>query len=182
MVFEGDSLTAAGYYPAKVLADMGGESALTVRNIAKGGAITPEMIAEGPGQADILYDDRCTHNVAVIWSGTNDVVGDPGHRTAQQIYDDIKTWCIGRKAYGWKTIVLTLHPEADSNYMFARNAFNALLLDDHSFCDAIADTTGETRLVPSDPTYYNVDQTHLVAAGYYLIAPFVEAAINSVIS
>lgn len=168
------------YYPAKVAADLGGSSAVNMLNVAASGDSTSRILSEGTSQVDLHYYPDFVHNIAIIWAGTNDfyLYG----LTASQILQNISTWCLARRAMGFKTIVLTLHPEGRSpSYMAMRAEFNASLIANHDFCDAVADTTSEVRLDPTNPTYYT-DDIHLTQAGYELIAPFVEAAIDSLIS
>lgn len=164
--------------PAVVNRLLGGKSAACVRSVATGGETTPQMISQGPSQVDVWYDARFDHNIAVIWSGTNDwTMGG----NAAQTYTDIETWCLARRAAGFDVIVFTLHPEGNVNYMTFRADFNAALLTDHDFCDAIADTTGEALLVPTDLTYYLSDHVHLTAAGNELVSPYVVTAIQTLL-
>lgn len=136
------------------------------------------MIAEG-SRIDGYYYADFPYNIAILWAGTNDYW--QNGRTAAQIMSDIETWCLARREVGFKTIVLTLHPENDAGYMAMRAEFNASLLANHDFCDAVADTSGETRLDPLNPIYY-ADHIHLTQAGYELISPFVDVVINGLIS
>lgn len=173
---EGDSLTASCYYSNKLILDLylTGTSRLT--NIAVGGSqIQTDMIGRG-ATADGYYSSNYYRNIAIIWGGTNDYY--TGGRTAEQIYNDLSTWCQARKSAGWETFVISLHPNSNSGYMSMRAELAEMLDADSSFCDGVIDSGNDPLLAdPSDLQYFISDGLHLTQAGGELIAPYIESTI-----
>lgn len=116
--------------------------------------------------------------ISFIWGGVNDGVD------GQTMYDRLQTYCLARRAAGWKTIVCT---EIDaqganqiSNGYHATHylALNILLRADHSFADGFADLGADPRLQDAtDVTYYLSDLVHLTDAGYAVVASIVAPVI-----
>lgn len=184
-MFEGDSLTeCSGAFwgsieAARLLAD---DNYNSYANVATGGEkLVSDMIAQGATQVDPLYNSAYQNNIAVIWAGTNDVFADS--LTGAQILAGLETWCLARRAVGWKTVVCTMHPVVDGsgNYDTARGIVNAALLAAPTWCDAVCDSGSDPALDPYDDDIYNQeDHLHLTEfATVSIIAPYLAASIGA---
>ncbi len=197
LAFEGDSLTDPIYsgYAMHVWAGL-----LNSNNIVHGlsnGAIGGEnvdqiMQAAETAEIDGFVSSSVTHNIAVLWIGTNNLPGTDIPTETQHLYDCIHTWCDDRHTAGYsKIIVNTLTPSANilqgANHENARLAFNAMLLADYHFCDAVADIgadsiMGDYAQATSAPNaYYDATKVHHTAAGQVIDASYVTAAILEVL-
>lgn len=127
---------------------------------------------------DSHYNSGYSRNVAVLWIGFNDIF--TGGRTGAQVFADIVTWCTARKAAGWKTVVLTIHPVAYAGWdteEAERLALNALINGGDSSIDQVADVSALAHLQnPADATYFQ-DGVHLTTAGYADVAALVATKI-----
>ena len=181
VVFDGNSMTDGLYstYPTKVVATIGW---LNV-NIGVSGQTTQGMLTRAAAYVDAEYD-AVAHslNVVVAWEGTNDLkLG----ATAQEAYDNLVTYCQGRRAVGFKVVILTLLPRQDSglpvDYETSRVTVNTNIRANWStFSDALADVDDDVRLQdPTNTTYFNADKVHLVAAGDAVVAGIVAPVMES---
>lgn len=122
-------------------------------------------------------------SIMVVWIGVNDAVAP---RTAQQIYDDTKAYCIAARAAGWNKIILC--SEIDSQNVDRPTwhgtiwpELNALIYADHSFADALADLGAIPQLQDStNTTYFDALKLHPTVLGYSYVRNCVAAAIASI--
>jgi hypothetical protein len=121
-------------------------------------------------------------SVCVTWGGHNDL---SGSASAADVYALIQTYCLARRAVGWKVVVGTTLPRIDPGIETKRLALNTLLRAGWStFADALADPGADptigTVAALSDPVWYRVDQAHLTHAGRVVAAGLFAAAILTV--
>jgi lysophospholipase L1-like esterase len=176
VVYEGDSRTAG-----KPWTHLAADQAYPAGGIAYGGRAVASRAVTGSGTqgminraaaADALLNGA--RSTLVVWCGVND----NGSKTAQQIYDSLKSYCEARRAAGWSKILLCTEIDASPAGWNAKyQALNALIAADHSFADGLADLGARPELQNfSDVTYF-VDGVHLTAAGYQVVADVVAPAL-----
>ncbi|PKN93028.1 MAG: hypothetical protein CVU44_11390 [Chloroflexi bacterium HGW-Chloroflexi-6] len=184
VVFEGDSLTD-GLQPApqtpypNQCVDL-----LTAYpdwwNISTSGHTAAQIATQGAA-ADALYKSSYGKNVFVLWAGTNDILNGV---SAADTFASIVSSCAGRKAAGFKTVVLTLHPMAHALLSPAeevqRLALNSLINAGHASIDKVRDISILPNLQnPANMTFFQ-DGVHLTSAGYAEVAGPVADDIMSV--
>jgi lysophospholipase L1-like esterase len=188
-VFEGDSLTAGlvgnVFADAKTFSEvvlLAQANRTRAYNFGVSGQTCTQMAADAATQVDPFFDAGHDRNVLVVWGGTNDMTLVASNPTAP--FNALKSYCLARRAVGWKVVVLTCLPRGTAGqFETDRQAFNAAILGDASFYDALADVgTNATIGEPGDQnntTYYFGDKIHLTKAGHAIVAPMVAAAIDS---
>jgi len=175
VVFEGNSITAGvggtTPYPTLTQALLGLD---TIANVALGGDTIQNMVGEAATQVDPLYDPGYDRNIVVLMAGRNDIsLG----RTAEQIWGDISTWCLARKALGWKVILHTILPRVVEDHETAWAGANALIRANWaSVADALCDVASDG--IMSQATYENYPGgVHPDDVGYAIIADWVATVI-----
>jgi lysophospholipase L1-like esterase len=186
LVFDGCSLVSdTGVSPSQRMPDQVLTSlrwSWDYYNLAVGGQTTAEMLADAATQVDPKYRSDLEHNICVVWEGTNDLAKGA---TAQAAYDNLVTYCQGRRAAGYKVVIVTILPRGLTGFNEARNTVNASLRENLStFADAIADPASDDRIGDDDDyadvTYYR-DGVHMTAAGYAIVAGLVQTAIEGLL-
>ena len=101
--------------------------------------------------------------------------------TISTIFNNLKTYCLARRAAGWNKIVvgtLTSSNLGESQ----RESLNTLIRGDSSFYDALADYAADSR-IGADGAYasttYFLDGTHPTTTGQQIMAGIATAAIQS---
>jgi hypothetical protein len=117
----------------------------------------------------------------VVWAGAADIILNA--TTPRQAFSYLEEYCKQRRRVGWKVIVGTMISAVDNDAN--KNTYNALIRSHWTeFADGLADIASNANLgadgAYSNTTYFNVDQIHLTDTGYALIAPIVQAAIETV--
>lgn len=177
ILFDGDSRTNAKSYPFEAF----GASAKTYmgfKHLGTTGAGLSTLTTNAPANVDPWIHG--SNNICVIWAGVNDSAN-----TAQQIHDAIKTYCLARRAAGWRVLVCTEIDAQDAGrlangWTVKYQALNTLLKADYAdFADAIADLGANANLQDAtNTTYFNADKLHLTTAGYTVVAGIVGAALT----
>lgn len=195
IVFDGDSLTiGAGVQPFNVF-PRGGDypsqvvSALDPRgtyyNVGVGGEQISTMITNAPTVVDAkLVAGR--NNIVVICGGSNDIwVSDINP------YSRIVTYCQARRAAGWKVIVGTITPRADTqdtlpaDFETVRLACNTSIRANwQTFADGIADWGGDSvigvnQVAALNATHYTGDGAHHNWRGYAVRARYALQALST---
>ena len=183
VVFMGDSITDfwqqerfGGFFPGKTYADRG-ISAQT----------TPQMLLRF--RADVI---NLKPRAVVILAGTNDIAGNTGPMTNEEIQDNLASMSELAKTAGVRVVLASITPvsayhvanpsivpqttrrpvariKAINDWMKSYAAANKhVYLDYYS---AMIDNTGMLK------TEYSEDDLHPNAAGYKVMAPLAEAAI-----
>ena len=188
IIHEGDSITQAGWggttdttvYP--YMADHMFSSAFPNLNNATGG-LTIALIAARGWQMDALYDATRPANLFSVLIGHNDL--DSGARDPVDMVADLKTYCLARKATGWKVIVLTQLPSSfNPEFNARRNVANTLTRADPSFYDALCDVGADpvfgTDASGADTEIY-LDGIHPTPATHARMAPYLYASMQSLL-
>jgi hypothetical protein len=145
------------------------------------------MLGSAQYHIDQYYAPKATHNVAILYGGTNDLANDAF--TSAATYARVLSWCVGRRAIGFKTIVTTMTSRGGSTNGALndglKNQFNTLLRSPQTFqsCDELADLASDPTL-GADGAYNQVppfagDQLHFLDQSH--ISAIESNAVNAVI-
>jgi len=172
VIFMGDSITDGWkldqYFPGKPYVNRG-----------ISGQTTPQMLVRF--RPDLI---NLKPNVTVILAGTNDIAGNTGHQPASFIEGNIMTMAEVARAHGIKVIIASLLPVCGSitqgrppKEILKLNFFiqNYCERTGAIFLDYFSAMTGANGLLRPELTN---DCLHPNAAGYNVMAPLAQAAIN----
>jgi len=194
VVFDGNSLTAGlgGSRPYSVnciQSLVNAQYSVISSNFSVSGQTTTQMISDANSQIDGAYDSSKNYNIVVCWEGINDLYFGV---TITQAYNNIVNYCLGRKAKGFKVVVVTLTPRQNvgtpANQEVNRLAVNALILQNwKTFADALADIGNNVPMgvfeTCNNSIYYaSTDLVHFTDVGYNILAGIVTSAIYSAIN
>ncbi len=110
-VCDGNSMTlGAGQtaYPTQLAAMLGSNWAISNKGVSS--QTTQNMLADAATDIDQLYEAGNTANVVVCWEGTNDIYFNASAADACQ---HLVTYCQGRRAAGFKVVIVTITPRND---------------------------------------------------------------------
>ena len=186
VVFEGDSLTAdndsgvSSYVQPAVFAIT---PTIQARNLAVSGSGIPALVNRAAA-VDAAVDLSRNKNIFSVLIGTNDLLNGIGQDIptfTANFVAELKSYCLARKAAGWKVIAFTVPNRAITGFDDIRTAANTLIKADNSFYDTLvdiaADSTIGTAAAAYDTTYF-FDGTHMTAAANAIVATYVDAAIE----
>lgn len=184
-VFDGDSLTwgydggsgqIAPTYPMQV----GMATGLPVTNLGVSGRTLATMLADydtnaGPAKTD-------TKNTLVILAGINDLLSTGA--TDATLQGLIQSYCAKAKTSGYKVMVGTVTPTADTGAGYTpqmetyRLAYNTWLRSNYrTFADGLVDFASVPALSdPTNATYFFADKLHFTPAGASSAAQAVQLA------
>jgi len=135
--------------------------------------------------ADGLYDSGKDKNILILMDGINDLAsGTSGATNAA----NTKTFCLARRATGFKIVVCTVLPINDAPTLARTKTNNSTILADSSFWDAVADVgAGSSHVMgqdsaPLDGSLYIFDHVHPTALGNIDLEPDITAAIVRVLT
>ncbi|WP_142188576.1 GDSL-type esterase/lipase family protein [Arenibacter algicola] len=145
------------------------------------GQTTPQMLLRF--RQDVI---DLNPKVVVILAGTNDIAGNTGPSTPKMILDNIKSMAELARANGIKVIISSVLPAFDYPWKPGLNpnekipALNKLLKEyteanGHIYLDYYTAMADDRNGLPKK---YADDEVHPTAAGYAVMEPLVEAAIN----
>ena len=186
VVFMGDSITDAwqqprfgGFFPGKPYVDRGISGQTTPQMLLR---FRPDVIALAP-------------SAVVILAGTNDIAGNTGPMTDEQIEDNLASMAELARANGIRVVLSSILPVSQSHVrpgdvnppqttrrpMARIRALNAWMKDyaaanGHVYLDYFTATTDAEGLLR---TALSEDDLHPNAAGYAIMAPLAEAAIQA---
>ena len=146
------------------------------RNLGVGGRRIRDMRKTAGVRVDPLFDPRLGENVVVLWGGSNDLAL-MGHQP-QVVYQDIRSYCLGRRRRGFEVLVLTVLPRSDRfarGFEVRREALNRLLRANwHQFANGLVDVAADPRIgpagAPRDHRYYVPGFVHLDNQGLAVVA------------
>jgi len=194
VVAEGDSITAGGAggvtgWPALLGTLLG--PTVSVISVASGGdgigvgnGVDLGMLIEASSQVDVRYHTLWPM-IAVLEGGVNDI---SQGRTAQQVHDDTRTWCLARKVLGYDIILFSIPIRYGTTQAREdiRVAANALIVADYiDYADAYIDLDVSDAYVGypfasgRNATYIQADNIHPTAAGEAVYRDLVNAAIGT---
>ena len=140
-----------------------------------------DMLSEATTQVDARYDSRGDQNVCVVLAGGGDI--SKGRRPVG-IYEDLVRYCLGRRAAGFRVVVVTLLPRSDPpRFETDRTQLNGMVRDAWpAFADGLADVAADARIGDYgdhlDRRYYRPDAIHPNAAGYGVMAAVTAPVLN----
>jgi lysophospholipase L1-like esterase len=184
VVFMGDSITDfwqqprfGGFFPGKPYVDRGISGQTTPQMLIR---FRPDVIALAP-------------RVVVILAGTNDIAGNTGPTTDEEIEANIESMCDLAKANGIRVVLSSITPVAGYHVANERavpqttarpmtrikavNAWMTQYAASHAivYLDYFSAMLDQDGLMRKDLT---ADDLHPTAAGYAIMAPLAEAAIQ----
>ena len=140
---------------------------------SSGSAKIADMLAQAPTEVDARYDPHADLDVCLVQAGGGDF---RQGRTASDVYDSLQTYCLARRAAGFRVLVLTILPsERPDTFEATRLAYNAMLRDGwDTFADGLVDVAADNRIGDTgdemDGQFYLEDQLHLTNAGSAVMA------------
>lgn len=177
LVAEGDSRTATYMYPTYATNALTNKLFAYWNNAVSGGTIA-DMAARGTA-VDAMFKTG-NNNIILVFCGVNNSL-----LTAQQMYDDLKAYCLARRAAGYKVIICT-EIDCQNAYVLSNGwatkylDLNTKIRNDHSFADALADFGADPRLQDaSNTTYFNADKVHPTDAGARVLGEIASPCINA---
>jgi lysophospholipase L1-like esterase len=190
IVFDGDSLTEgfmllpSQSYPAQAMRQL--PPGIRWANVAVSGQTWPDLLADVTTEVDPLFSEKNDFNILVVWAGANDLAA--GY-TAQEIYENARTYCLARKQRGFTVLVCTMYPLQpkgdDQRYEALRVEYDRLLRDTWpQFADALVDLAADARIGDASPESragYFIDIVHLNETGYGVIADAVAAVLKPLV-
>ena len=129
-----------------------------------GGAVIADMLADAPVEVDARYRADADLDLCVVLAGGGDF---RKGLTAAEVYQSLRTYCLGRRAAGFRVVVLSVLPYSGPvTFEATRLAYNALLRDTwHEFADGLADIASDVRIGDAgdnlDRQFYGSDGRHL---------------------
>ena len=174
LIIEGDSRATSKIWDYEAVS----QNLISVRCAAVSGSTPADCLARANTTVDPYYFSNLK-NVVVVWFGTN------GGGSAATIYNQLKTYCLARKAVGFQVIVCTEISKflpTDAWNTTTMPALNTMLRNDHSFADALADLGAypEFQFDGLDPVYFLSDKIHLTRLGYSMVASTVRSALQNI--
>lgn len=192
IVCDGNSLTAGSYssspYPNQLLSAVNAiVSGATVVNKGISAQQTTQMIAKAVTDIDSLISSS-RPNILCVWEVTNDINYNGSAATA---ISNMTTYCQGRKAAGWKIILMGvidrnqttqggLTPTQYRDQLTLANAAmrqNFLTIGANVFVDLISDARLQNA---ANGTYFIGDQIHLNGAGNSVVVELIMQKINQI--
>jgi hypothetical protein len=138
-----------------------------------GGALIADMIAEAPTDVDARYRADADLDLCVVQAGG----GDFRHGTpASSVYASLRSYCLSRRAAGFRVVVLSILPCDDPvTFEATRLAFDAMLRSGWTqFADGLADVAADHSIGDTgddlDRQFYAADARHLNNAGNAVMA------------
>jgi len=137
------------------------------------GARIADMLADAPAEVDARYDARADLNLCLVLAGGGDF---RAGLSAASEYAAVRTYCLERRAAGFRVIVLTVLPsDRPETFDVVRLAYNAMVRDQWSeFADGLADIAADPRIGETgdelDRQFYKVDALHPNNAGNTVMA------------
>lgn len=180
----GISTSAGGNYPYQLNALLNIPST-GVRNDGVPSATTPQMESYAQLNIDGKWPTSASKKIVIAWEITNDLFFGA---TATQAYNNIVSYCNNRRALGDLVVVATCLPRSGAGtpitFETDRQTVNGLIQSAWAtFADALSDVGNDATIgQPGDTTnttYYLSDQTHLTAAGYSIVATYMQTAVQS---
>ena len=197
IVFIGDSLTVGylgnhpyNYYLTMPTYGTADSASLSFDQINLG--MTSETLQYiykfAPSTIYPLYRYNSGMNIAVVWSGTNDIYeGSQPLSLVPTTFSYLQRFCSHLKEKGWRVIVMTMISRGGTGMDTAKNYYNSLIRTHYlEFADGMADLGANAHLgtdgAYSNRTYFQADDTHLTDAGYSLVGSILNPIVNNLVN
>jgi hypothetical protein len=194
LIFDGNSLFTSSFStaPAKIQETLGKEFTVTMQNYAVSGQSTPAMASDAATQVDTAANLNKQSNILVAWELTNHMAT-ANNATALEAYTAMRTYCLARKAAGFKVVTATCMARATAggiipaDFEAKRLTCNALMRQNwREFADAFVDWAIDAPELEdvrncSDLLFFNADLTHQVIFGDRLIQAAFYKAVRSLL-
>lgn len=185
-ITEWSDATASGRWPERLkLLPLYNSDRCQFSIVAQPGISTTRLLAEAPGTVDPLLQ-RGRLNICLIWEAINDVGATGGSATS--VGNNLQTFCLARRAAGWKTIVFGLQAArvagggvtSQAGFDAVRGQLNLWLAANwRSFADAYVDPSSASKLnlaLPADAP----DGVHYTSVALNDLLPLVDSALMSI--
>lgn len=180
MIADGDSISSTQSPYTNYLTLVGSPS-WTIINTSISSTTAAELNTAAPIDVDTYLSTRSGRAVVVFWAGTNDIA--VSLKTPAEAFQNIVTYCRGRRAKGYKVIVATMLSRSgqDAN----KNTLDGLIRQYWpTFADGLADVASSTKLgadgAYANVTYFYDSTTHpSTASDQNIVAPIIQTAVNS---
>ena len=182
----GYGTTSEAARPCSIVgAQLAGSWAVVQRAI--GGCELSTLAAQAPTSVDPLLDPQLDHNVVAFWEYVNELCHKCGGPIS--IHDQLRAYCLARRAAGWKVIVCTELTWTGCPYWMVDD-FNELIRQHWAeYADGLADFAADPRLgyegAEQDRAYWaspalpgGWDGWHLNDAGYAIVADIMQSTLS----
>lgn len=149
---------------------------------ATSGARIANMLTEAPLNVDAHFRADADLDLCLVLAGGGDFFYGANPAT---VYAGLKKLCAGRRAAGFRVIVLTVLPRSlPPTFEASRTAYNQLVRDTWpDFADGLANIAADPRIGDEfdnlDRQYYGADATHPNNAGCAVMATVTAPVINA---
>ena len=140
---------------------------------SSGNAKIADLLEQAPIEVDAHYDPLADLDVCLVQAGGGDF---RDGRTAADVYDSLRAYCLARRAAGFRVLVLTVLPSnRPETFEAARLAYDVMLRGGwDTFADGLVDVAADHRIGDTgdelDGQFYLEDQLHLTNAGSAVMA------------
>lgn len=149
------------------------------------GRTTEDIVDRAPTITDpLLIPGR--KNVAILYEATNSLIAGGADRL--EVLDLVESWCLARRAHGFKVVVGTPPPRklfAGNNQNFEDDRLwliEQLEASWNQFADGFANAGADAVLgatgANTNTTYFDNDQTHLRDAGSAIVARYLSNGVR----
>lgn len=171
LIFDGDSQTKRGHYPAKTieLLKAKGYKNIITTNFAVAGQNTLAMITDGSAQVAPSFNSKYKKNIVCYWIGANDAIRDAKTDTAK-LYQNLLSYYTSLKKAGFIVVMINL---PDANHHVGTNVVNAMFARNYSKISDVyvnCRQTGGAFENNKNTEYYTTDGIHLNVYGYQYLA------------
>jgi len=179
IIFDGDSQTSEGIYPAKILELLGLNGYASVRNInyAVSGQTTSQMVNDVSSQVVSRFSSSYNQNIVVYFIGYNDTYNGSSVNTGL-LRDYLVTYYNRLKSAGFKVIMVNLPDGLNRDGI---NVINSMYANDYNRISDVFVNCRESGGVfenYANSTYFS-DGVHLSVTGYnYLAEHYVYPKLN----
>jgi hypothetical protein len=140
-----------------------------------------DMLDQAPVEVDARYRVDADANVCVVMAGAADIVAG---REPTMIHDDLRLYCLARRAAGFRVVMVTLLPRSEpAHFEAGRQVVNELVRQNWSlYADGLADIAEDGRIGDAfddlDLAYYAPGALHPNDAGYSVMAVVTAPVLN----
>ncbi|HEY5388299.1 MAG TPA: hypothetical protein VIL79_10405 [Thermoleophilia bacterium] len=144
-------------------------------------ALIADMLTAAPAEVDARFRADADLDLCVVHAGGGDFLkgADPA-----AVIEGLKAYCVGRRAAGFRVVVLSVLPRSTSSaFEAARAAYNQLLRDTWpEFADGFADIAADPRIGDAGDNlnrqFYGSDAVHPNNAGNAVMATVAAPVID----